>query len=81
MVVVKTEKLTLRHILSVRCPMCHAKPEEQCTLTTGHPCTKTHLARTLAAAQAPPPGSLSRAAVRVAKEVTSSSFRALFHHK
>jgi hypothetical protein len=78
---VKTEKPTLRHILSVRCPMCHAKPKEQCTLTTGQPCVKTHLARKLAAAVAPVPESLARAAMRVARQVTSSSFRALFQHK
>jgi hypothetical protein len=45
----KPEELTIRHILSVQCPMCGAKPKEKCTLTTGHPSIKTHLAQRLAA--------------------------------
>jgi len=49
--VIGTEKLTLRHILSVRCPVCRAKPKEKCTLSTGHPCVKTHHDRSMAAAK------------------------------
>jgi hypothetical protein len=78
---VETEKLTLRHILSVRCPMCRAKPKEKCTLTTGHPCIKTHLARNLAAAKVPRPENLGQAALRVMKQVANLNVRALFQHK
>jgi hypothetical protein len=77
----KTEKLTLRRILSVRCPMCRAKPKEPCTLSTGHPSTKTHLARELAAAKAPLPETSSHAALRILKKATNRGFRALFPHK
>jgi len=56
-------KLTLRHILSVRCPMCRAKPKERCTMSTGHPSAKTHLARGLAAAKVPAPPNPGRAAL------------------
>ena len=78
---VETEKLSLRHILSVRCPMCRAKPGEQCTLTTGHPVAKTHLARGLAAAKVPPPVNLVQRALRAVKQVTNRGLRALFQHK
>lgn len=78
---VKDEKLTLRHILSVRCPMCGAKPKEQCTLSTGHPSAKTHLARSVAAGKAPRPENSGQAALRILKSATSHSFRAIFHHK
>ena len=81
MISVETEKLTLRHILSVRCPMCRATPGEKCTLTTGHPCVKTHLARELAAAKVPRPNNFGQAALRVVKQVASLNFRALFQNK
>jgi hypothetical protein len=81
MVGVETEKLTLRHILSVRCPMCRAKPKEKCTLSTGHPCVKTHLARELAAAKVPRPENFGQAALRVVKQITSLNFRSLFQRK
>jgi hypothetical protein len=81
MVNVKTEQLTLRHILSVRCPMCRAKPKEQCTLSTGHPSVKTHLARTLAAAKVPAPEGLIQRALRILKQGTSRGLRVLFQHK
>lgn len=79
--IVKPEELTLRHILSVRCPMCRAKPKERCTLTTGHPSAKTHLARGLAAAKVPRPDNPGQAALRFLKGLTSRGFRALFQHK
>jgi hypothetical protein len=79
--IVKPEELTLRHILSVRCPMCRAKPKERCTLTTGHPSAKTHLARGLAAAKVPPPDNPGQAALRFLKGLTSRGLRALFQHK
>jgi hypothetical protein len=78
---VKTEQLTLRHILSVRCPMCRANPKEQCTLSTGHPSVKTHQARTLAAAKVPAPEGLVQRALRIMKQGTSRGLRVLFQHK
>jgi len=60
---VEVAKLTPRHILSVRCPMCRAKPKQPCTLSTGHPSAKTHLARGLAAAKVPPPANFGQAAL------------------
>jgi hypothetical protein len=74
-------ELTLQHILSVRCPMCRAKPKEQCTLSTGHPSTKTHLARGLAAAKVPRPENPGYALLRVLKEVASRGLRAIFQRK
>src|ERR1019366_10193635 len=59
------KKLTLQHILSVRCPMCGAKPKEKCTLSTGHPSNKTHNARDLAAAKVSRPENSGLAALRV----------------
>jgi hypothetical protein len=81
MVDVETEKLTLRHILSVRCPTCRAKAKHQCTLSTGHPCVKTHLARTLAAAKVARPDNFFQAALRAVRLFTSRGLRALFQHK
>ena len=78
---VEVAKLTLRHILSVRCPMCRAKPKEPCTLSTGHPSGKTHLARGLAAAKVPPPPNLGQAALQILKSISGRGFRALFQHK
>jgi hypothetical protein len=63
----------------VRCPMCRAKPKERCTLSTGHPCVKTHLARELAAAKAPLPESSGHAALRILKKAANHGFRAIFH--
>jgi len=78
---VKLEDLTLRHILSVRCPMCAAKPKQKCTLTTGHPSIKTHLARRLAAAKVPPPQNSGFAALRFLRTLTGRGLRVLFQHK
>ncbi len=74
-------ELTLRQILSVRCPMCRAQPKEKCTLSTGHPCVKTHLARAQAAAKAPRAERSGQAALRNLKTLAHRSFRALFHKK
>jgi hypothetical protein len=81
MMFVETEKLTLRQILSVRCPMCRAKPKEKCTLSTGHPSTKTHLARGLAAAKVSRPENFAQESLRILKAFTGRGFRALFRHK
>jgi hypothetical protein len=75
---VEAETLTLRHILSVPCPMCRAKPKERCTLTTGHPSIKTHLVRATAAAKVPPPENFGQASLRAMKKVTSQGLRSLF---
>jgi len=80
-IAVKPEKLTLDHILSVRCPMCGAKPKEKCTLSTGHPSGKTHLNRDLAAAKVSRPENSGLAAWRILKGVTSRGLRVLFQHK
>jgi hypothetical protein len=77
----KPEELTIRHILLVRCPMCGAKPKEKCTLTTGHPSIKTHLARRLAAAKVSPPENSGYAALRFLRALTSRGLRVLFQHK
>ena len=68
---VNSEKLTLGHILSVRCPMCRAKPKERCTLSTGHPSSKTHFDREIAAAKVSRPENSRQAALRILKSVTS----------
>jgi hypothetical protein len=78
---VKTGQLTLKRILSVRCPVCRAKPKEQCTLTTGHPSIKTHADRAVAAAKAPRPESFVPAALRSLRTLAASCFRAVFHPK
>jgi hypothetical protein len=80
-IVVKPEKLTLHHILSVRCPMCGAKPKEKCTLSTRHPSNKTHLNRELAAAKVSRPENSGLAAWRILKVITSRGLRVLFQHK
>jgi hypothetical protein len=77
---VKPEDLTLRQILSVRCPMCRAKPKERCTLSTGHPSAKTHLAR-LAASKVARPENFGQAALRILKKLTSRGLGLLFQHK
>lgn len=74
---VEPEDLTLRQIMSVRCPMCRAKPTERCTLSTGHPSAKTHLAR-LAAAKVARPENLGQAALRILKKLTSRGLRLIF---
>ena len=72
---VKPGKLALGQILSVRCPMCGAKPKQKCTLSTGHPSKKTHLDRELAAAKVSRPETSGQAALRVLKTLMSRSLR------
>ena len=79
--VVKSGKLTLKQILSVRCPMCGAKPKQPCTASTGHPSAKTHLDRDLAAAKDARPESSSDAVFRILKAMTSRGLRVLSQHK
>ncbi len=78
---VETGQLSQKQIMSVRCPVCRAKPKEKCTRTTGHPSNKTHLDRGLAAAKASRPESLAHAALRSLKAMTSHGLRVLFQHK
>ena len=77
----KAGQLTLKRILSVQCPVCRAKPREQCTLTTGHPSIKTHAKREAAAAKAPRPENSGQAALRSLQAFATSGFRALFRPK
>lgn len=78
---VKAEKLTLKQILSVRCPMCGAKPKERCKASTGHPSAKTHLDRDLAAARHARPETSAQAILRVLKAMTSRGLRLLSQNK
>jgi len=78
---VKTAQLSLKRILSVPCPVCRAKPKEQCTFTTGHPSVKTHIKRALAATIASPSESSGQAALRSLRAFATKSFRALFRPK
>ena len=78
---VKPAKLTLGQILSVRCPMCGAKPKERCKLSTGHPSQKTHLDRELAAAKVSRPEGSGITALRSLKEWMGRGLRVLFSQK
>ena len=78
---VKTGQLTLKRILSVRCPVCRAKPKEQCTFTTGHPSVKTHIKRAVAATKASRSESSGQAALRSLRGFATRGFRALFRAK
>jgi hypothetical protein len=78
---VKTGQLTLKRILSVQCPVCKAKPKEQCTFTTGHPSVKTHIKRAATAAEAPIPESSGHAALRSLRGFATRGFRALLRSK
>jgi hypothetical protein len=80
-IVVKPGKLTLKQILSVRCPMCGAKPKAQCTASTGHPSAKTHLDRDMAAARYARPENPGEAVLRILKAMTSRGLRILTQHK
>jgi hypothetical protein len=74
---VKTAQLSLKRILSVPCPVCRAKPKEQCTFTTGHPSVKTHIKRAVAAGKASPAQSSGQAALRSLQGFATRGFRAL----
>jgi hypothetical protein len=80
-IALKPEKLTLRQILSVRCPMCGAKPKNRCTASTGHPSAKTHLDRDLAAAKYARPESSGQAFLRIIKALSDRGLRVLSQHK
>jgi hypothetical protein len=78
---VKTGQLSLKRILSVQCPVCRARPKEQCTFTTGHPSLKTHLKRAVVASKVSHPEGSGEAALRSLRGFATSSFRALFRTK
>jgi len=78
---VKPEKRTLGQILSVRCPMCGAKPKERCKLSTGHPSQKTHIDRELAAAKVSRPEGSGLTALRSLRAWMGRGFRVLFSQK
>ncbi|MGO9647160.1 MAG: hypothetical protein ACLPOO_03815 [Terriglobales bacterium] len=71
----------MKQILSVGCPMCGAKPKEQCKASTGHPSAKTHLDRDLAAAKYARPESSGQAVLRIVQAITSRGLRILSQHK
>jgi len=77
----ETGQLTQKRILSVRCPVCRAKPKEKCTLTTGHPSNQTHLDRSRAAAKAPRPENVGHTVLRSLRALMSHGVHLLFHHK
>jgi len=77
----QTGELTLRHRLSVGCPMCGAKPKAKCTLSTGHPSSRTHLDRDRTAAKVSRPDNSGQAALRILKAIASRGFRILSHQK
>jgi hypothetical protein len=56
-------------------------PKQKCTLSTGHPSTKTHLDRELLAAKIARPENAGQAALRILKAMTDRGFRILFQHK
>ena len=80
-IAVNPEKLTLRHRLSVSCPMCGAKPKQKCTLSTGHPSKQTHLNRDVAAAKVSRPEGSGLAVWHSLKAATGRGLRVLFQHK
>jgi hypothetical protein len=76
-VAVNPGKLTLKQILSVRCPMCGAKPKAPCTASTGHPSAKTHLDRDMAAAKYARPENAGEALLRILRAITNRGLRIL----
>jgi hypothetical protein len=58
--------------------MCRAKPKEPCTLTTGHPSEKTHLAREQAAGKVSRPETSGRTAMRMLRNAAKRGFDGLF---
>jgi len=61
--------------------MCRAKAKEQCTLSTGHPSAKAHLAREQAAAKVSSPETSPQAAIRIVMNAGKRGLRLLFRHK
>jgi len=49
---VKTKELTLKQMLSVPCPICHAATKKSCQVQTGARRTEPHRDRKLSAAEA-----------------------------
>ena len=78
---VAPDKLSPRQVLAVRCPVCLAMPREQCKLSTGKPCLKTHLDRRLFAAKMVRSENFGQSAVRVVKEASNRTWNILFSHR
>jgi hypothetical protein len=74
----KTPKLPLKHILSVRCPMCGAPPKERCKLSSGHPSFQTHFDREKAAHRVAPPENFGEASLRMMWASIRRGLRSLF---
>lgn len=72
------ESLTLRQILSVRCPVCRAKPGEKCKFSTGTSCPKPHQDRSLYAAKMSRSENLGQAALRVLSDAAGRTLDRLF---
>lgn len=62
----------------MRCPVCGAKPREKCTLSTGKPCVKTHLARSLDAVSTDAENH-GRVALRTLMAAATRGLRILFY--
>lgn len=75
---VAPEKLSPRQVLSVRCPVCLALPREQCKLSTGKPCLKTHQDRRLFAAKMALSENFGQTALRVVRDASSRTWAILF---
>lgn len=78
---VKGAQLSLKRILSVPCPVCRAKPKEQCRFTTGHPSVKSHIKRTVAATNLSRSENSGQAALRSLQGFATRGFQALFRPK
>ena len=74
----RTQKLPLKHVLSVRCPMCGAPPRSRCKLSTGHPSLQVHFDREKAAAKVAAPDNFSQATLRFVWDTTVRGFRGIF---
>jgi hypothetical protein len=71
---VAPDKLTPRQIMAVRCPVCQAVPREQCKLSSGKPCIKTHLDRQILASKVTLSENLGQTTVRLAKKTFNILF-------
>jgi hypothetical protein len=74
----QTQKLALKRVLSVRCPMCGAPPSKKCRLSTGGLSLQVHFDREKAAARVATPDNFSQATMRFVWETTVRGFRGIF---
>lgn len=73
--------LTPKQVMAVRCPVCLALPREQCKLSTGKLCVKTHMDRRLFAAKMTRDENFGQAAVRVMKNATTRTMEIFFSQR